>query len=370
MTRGVDRPLRVVFCWSEIPGYMAACWQALARRPGVDLHILHLQQLRDDIRNPFDLGPLLGDLSHEMFQADRPGLDDWLLAAVVARRPDVVVHCGWIFKPYARLAAAPELSGVAMMLGMDTPWMGTPTQRLGRVRLARLMSRMTKVVTASERSAEYARRMGVPDRKIVGGYYGFDDRPLGEVAQSRLGAAWLRQFLFVGRYVEQKDLGTLVKAYAAYRQLVSDPWGLTCCGHGPDAGQLAGVQGVVDIGFRQPSDLPRVFASHGAFVMASRFEPWGVVIAEAAASGLPVICTTACGAAADIVRSFYNGLVVTPGDAEGLTRALVWTHQHESELLQMGQRGRGLADAFSAEAWAARWHNYLIDARADAPARP
>lgn len=357
-------PLKVVFCWSEVPGYMAACWHALAHRPGIDLHILHPQQLFDTIENPFNLDPLLAGLSHEMFRSDRPGLDRWLIDAVAAHQPDVVVHCGWIIRAYAGLATARELASVTMVMGMDSPWRGTLAQRLNRFRLTPIVRRMRTVVTAGEHSAEYARRLGVRDSRIVGGYYGFDDRQLRGIAEARAATAWPRQFLFVGRYVEQKSLPTLVKAYAAYRRMVSDPWGLTCCGEGPDAGVLAGVDGLVNAGFTQPSDLPRVFASHGAFVIASHFEPWGVVIAEAAASGLPVVCTSACGAGIDLVRNYYNGTVVAPGDVEGLSRALLWMHEHASELPQMGQRGRALADAFSAEAWAARWHTYLIDARA------
>ena len=130
----------------------------------------------------------------------------------------------------------------------------------------------------------------------------------------------------VGRYVPQKDLHTLVKAYSLYRATVRHPWGLTCCGTGPDAALLEGVPGVEDIGFAQPQDLPAILERHGAFVLASQYEPWGVVIAETAASGLPIICTTACGASIDLVRPYYNGLLVTPGDAAALSRALRWMH--------------------------------------------
>lgn len=357
-----ERPLRVVFCWSEVSGYMAACWQALARRPGIDLHVLHPQKLFEAVDNPFDLDPLLTGLSHQMLPAKGPDLDRWLLAAVQARRPDVVVHCGWIYWPYTRLAAAPELAHVPMVLGMDSPWRGTVPQRLARLRLSRFISRMSLVVTAGDRSAEYARRLGVADRRIHSGYYGFDDRQLRPVADSRAGSAWPRQFLFVGRYVDQKDLPSLMRAYTEYRSQVSDPWGLTCCGVGPDQRHLQGVPGVVDEGFTQPSNLPAVFQRHGAFVMASDFEPWGVVIAEAAASGLPVVCTSACGAGVDIVRNYYNGIVTAPGDVAGMARAMRWVHDHEGDLPAMGARGRSHAVAYSAEAWAARWHNYLLEA--------
>jgi glycosyltransferase involved in cell wall biosynthesis len=119
--------------------------------------------------------------------------------------------------------------------------------------------------------------------------------------------------------------------------------------------------GVTDRGFTQPSEQAKIFAEHGAFVLPSKFEPWGVVIAEAAASGLPLICTTACGAALDLVRPGVNGLLTEPGDVDGLARAMRWMHDHESELAAMGRRGQALARNFSAEAWAERWHNYVID---------
>ena len=42
--------------------------------------------------------------------------------------------------------------------------------------------------------------------------------------------------------------------------------------------EIVAWEGVSDIGFVQPSELPRVFLEHGAYVIASRYEPWGVAI--------------------------------------------------------------------------------------------
>lgn len=349
----------MVFCWADASGYMAACWRALAARPGVDVHIIHPQQLFHWQKNRFHNE--LDGLSNEMFLPKDPGIEAWLLEAVTRQRPDAVVVCGWIYWPYTRLVRAPALRDARMILGMDSPWRGTWTQRLARFRLSSTLRRCSAVVTAGERSATYARKLGVPEERIRTGYYGFDYARFGRVAESRAVSGWPRQFLFLGRYVAQKDLGTLVAAYERYRGLVSDPWGLTCCGDGRDGGLLANRPGVVDIGFKLPAELPEVFRNHGAFVMASHFEPWGVAIAEAAASGLPLICTTACGASVDLVRPYYNGLVAAPRDVDGLARAMQWVHEHESELPIMGARSHVLAEAFSAESWAARWHNYLLE---------
>jgi glycosyltransferase involved in cell wall biosynthesis len=366
------RAIRVVFCWAEVSGYMAACWRALVQRPGIEVHVLHPQRLWGKT-NPFLSDPLiLQGISNEAFKSDAPDVDQSLIKAIAGWRADVLVLCGWIYKPYSRIVNSSGLRHARVIVGMDSPWRGTLAQRLARFRLAGLVRRLDLVVTSGERSWEYARRIGVPENRIRSGYYGFDHELFSQVASGRspVSGEWPRQFLFVGRYVPQKDLATLMKAYSSYRASVSQPWGLTCCGAGIDAELLKGVPGVVDAGFTHPRNLPSVFSRHGVFVLPSRFEPWGVVLAEAAASGLPMICTSACGSGVDLVRPYYNGLVVAPQDVSGLARAMRWIHQHESELPAMGRRSQALAEAYSAEAWATRWHNYLLDALEESAPHP
>jgi glycosyltransferase involved in cell wall biosynthesis len=357
------RPVRVVFCWAEVSGYAAACFHALSKRPAIDVHVIHPDRLLDR-PNPFDATRLLDGVSHQLFDARRSDLDAVLLEAVSDRDPDVVVLCGWIFWPYTRLVNAAPLQRARMMLGMDTPWRGTVSQRLGWLRLAHVVRRLDLVVTAGAASAQYAKRIGVREERIRPGFYGCDFRRFQAAASSRR-APWPRQFLFAGRYAPEKDLATLVTAYRLYRDGVSNPWGLTCRGTGPDAHMIRNVAGAVDAGFVAPAELASVFPAHGALILPSRFEPWGVVVAEAAAAGLPVICTSVCGAAADIVRPYYNGIVVPPRDPPALARAMRWMHDHEPDLPEMGHRSQVLAAPFSAEAWAARWHNYMLEILAE-----
>ncbi len=160
----------------------------------------------------------------------------------------------------------------------------------------------------------------------------------------------------MGRYAPEKGIDVLLKAYRAYRGRVSDPWPLACCGKGAMRDLLAGVEGVEDRGFVPPSEQPPILLESGAFVIASNYEPWGVAIAEAQASGLPIICTEACSAGIELVRPYFNGLTSPTGDPESLAKALVWMHRNYESLPLMGQRGQPFSAAFSAQAWTEKWH--------------
>lgn len=340
--------MKAVICWAGMQGYVAACLRELNQRPGIDMHVLHLNF--QDL--PFQ-EELLQGVSNQRIRAVDPGVDIGEL--VESHQPDVVFLCGWFYPAYRQLIDRPRLKSAKFVLGMDTSWTGSWQQRLNRLRLRRFMKRMSKVIVAGERSAEFAHRLDVPPERVVIGLYGFDFSAFERagLAQRERGEPWPKRFLFAGRYAPVKALDVLMDAYSRYRQRVADPWLLHCCGVGPEAALIKG-EGVFDLGYIQPSGLPRLFADHGVFVMPSREEPWGVAIAEAAATGLPLICTDVCGAAAALLQPQQNGLLVPAGDPEALATAMLWMHEHHAELPALGAHSRALAQPYSAEAWAAR----------------
>lgn len=85
-----------------------------------------------------------------------------------------------------------------------------------------------------------------------------------------------------------------------------------------ESGPLKGH--VVFAGFR--SDIPSVLCAADALAHTSMEpEPFGRVIVEAMAAGLPIVATAA-GAVPEILDDGRTGLLVAPGDAEGLAQAL------------------------------------------------
>ena len=162
------RPIRVVFCWAEVSGYMAACWRALGALDGIDLRVVHLESLTGK-PTAFDIDRVMQGIANQRFKRSDPGIDRFLRGVVSAHNPDVVVLCGWIYWPYTRLLFAPELADSRFILGMDSPWIGSIWQRVAKLRLGHLVPRLDLVVTAGRRSAEYASRIGVPPSRIRDG---------------------------------------------------------------------------------------------------------------------------------------------------------------------------------------------------------
>jgi glycosyltransferase involved in cell wall biosynthesis len=349
--------LKVVFCSPDISGYMAACWRALQSLPDVEVFVIAFQARTE---TAFSDQQMQGIPCQLLTLRERE--DGNLIKRLVsAKSPDILVLCGWLHKPYRQLAFASEFRKTALIMTMDTPWWGTWKQHLASWFLRSYLQRMNSVVVAGERSWQYASRLGIESANITRGVYGIDYNAWSPLLEQRLKSEWPRSFLFVGRYVPVKAVDVLVKAYQLYRSKVSNPWILVCCGQGELEPQLQGQPGIDNRGFLQPTEMQQVWQSAGAFILPSRFDPWPLALVEAAAAGLPIICTDACGSAVEVIRPWYNGLIIPQEDPKALAKAMLTLHQKYADLSTWGKRSQQLSAPYAADIWASRWHELIYN---------
>jgi glycosyltransferase involved in cell wall biosynthesis len=101
-------------------------------------------------------------------------------------------------------------------------------------------------------------------------------------------------------------------------------------------------------------ELLRLTADSCCFVLPSRHEPWGVVIHEFAAAGLPLITSEACGASTHFLINNHNGYVCPTDDVPALSRAIGQIiAKSDEELLAFAQRSRALSRKISPQTTAA-----------------
>lgn len=116
---------------------------------------------------------------------------------------------------------------------------------------------------------------------------------------------------------------------------------------------LEKVDGVEIKGFCQPGELPGALLGSSCLVLPSLYEPWALVIHEAAAAGMAVICTDVAGASVHLVQDGYNGYIVESGDIEELTRAMLkYVALSDTEKLEMAENSYGLSMQFTPKRWA------------------
>lgn len=267
-------------------------------------------------------------------------------------QPDALLVTSWNFRAYVRIARRWRNRAVRIMI-MDNPWLATLKQRAGTV-ISPFYIRPSFDIAflPNDRQRAFARRLGFGDEQIWSGSTAAISPASREPPSNAASLNAKRCCTSVG-WSPPRGLNDLLRAYRGYRELVDDPWPLRVAGAGPLHQMVAGVEGVFPIGFQQPDAMPLVFREAGCLVLPSVFEPWGVVVHEAAASGLPNLCTVACGASLDLVRDGYNGTVVPPRNVPALTDALVTiTTMDEDRRRAMGEASTVLSRQLTPERWA------------------
>lgn len=147
----------------------------------------------------------------------------------------------------------------------------------------------------------------------------------------------------LGRLHENKDFGLLIRAFAQLRRSGFDVQ-LTIGGEGPQLGALqalAAREGVADrVGFPGwIGDRTAFFAQADLFVLSSKVEPFGIVVIEAMAHGVPVVATRTAGPL-DIVSPGETGMLVACESVEEMGAALRDLLGDPDQAKRLGAQGR------------------------------
>ena len=153
----------------------------------------------------------------------------------------------------------------------------------------------------------------------------------------------------VARLSREKGLDVLLAAVARLIER-GVPVRVVLAGDGPERGRLErlagklGIAGRVDFRGEVPHEqVPAVLGELDIFVLPSRAEGFGVAALEAAAMELPVVASEVHGLP-DVVDDGRSGLLVPPGDVEGLAGAVGRLAADATLRAEMGRAGRSLVE--------------------------
>lgn len=110
----------------------------------------------------------------------------------------------------------------------------------------------------------------------------------------------VKNFIFVGRLVEVKNLDFLIKVFNKLPN-----YNLIIVGFGDQEQYLKSIsnKNIIFKGVVENKKLPRLYQNNDVFILPSKSEVWGLVVEEALNNGLPIIVSNRVGCAEEIVSN-------------------------------------------------------------------
>lgn len=351
---------RIAVVWTEVPSYLSACLRRLQEEHAVELLIISDLANRPSTSRRAFADSVYGWMPR--YHAIQHGDYRYRLRAmrriIGEFRPDsLLLAFQWRYPESYAIAWDAKRDRVPVIGAMDNQWFGRPGQHIlsGLNRWTGLMP-LDAIWVPGERAAQYARRLFGAKTMILRGMYCADDclfQPLSD-DDSVPRSERARSFLFVGRLSPEKGILDLVEAYRRYRaRSGNNAWNLAIVGDGPLRPEIELMDGLSMHGFLQPTQVSAIMRSSDVYVMPSRKEAWGVGLHEAMLSGLPVVCSDACGASVELVQDGFNGFVYRAGDIDALADCLREITVKTRSLADMCQNSRMLATRYSTKQWSA-----------------
>ena len=376
----MTRRLRLAYVVSHPIQYQAPLLRRLALEPDVDLTVLFGSDLSTRAYRDQGFGvevcwdtPLLEGYRSRFLPALRDSgtvtattpLSRSLLRALRCDDGSPAFDAVWVHG-YAslnslRAIAAAHGLGIPVLLRAES-WLGDRPRGAAKLLAKTAFLRLLRPFVAAtlpigSHNADYWRtyfRENVPQFTVP---YAVDNAFFAErAARERQGLWELRAelgldpgrpvILFASKLQPRKGAADLLEAYRRLcdRDTLPALPHLVIVGDGEERGRLvhlcedAGLDGVRFAGFRNQTELPRFFALADVFVLASRHEPWGLIVNEAMASGCPVIVSYEVDAAADLVSHGAEGFTFPAGDLDALTDLLTRCFDGSTCLTCMGEQ--------------------------------
>ena len=171
--------------------------------------------------------------------------------------------------------------------------------------------------------------------------------------------------LYIGRLDPEKKVGTVIKSFADFLEKHKlDKLSKTLfviAGDGVDKNNLVNLarklkisDSVRFLGKVTGPDLYDVYRMGDVFATASEIETQGIVLIEAAATGLPLIAVDG-GAVAEVCQNKVNGFLVEPGDIHAIAQAMSDILSNDALREEMAKRSIEIASDHSLEVTAEKF---------------
>ena len=378
---------RLALLTEIIAPYRIPVFNALAARDDIDLHVIFLSENDPSLRQwPVYKNEIR--FSYEVLPAWRRRVGKYNLlvnrgvgAALRRFRPNAVLCGGYNYLASWQAAWWAKSQKLPLLLWSEST---ANDHRRGRLEVEFLKFRFIRLckafVAAGKSSRDYLIAMGASPERVFVAPNAVDVEFYAAAARSaRQDAAAVRArhglpsryFLCAGRLVPEKGIFDLLAAYAKLEADERSQIGLVFAGDGASRSQLEERAAAINPGcvrfrgFVHREELAELYALAEALVFPTHSDPWGLVVNEAMACGLPIIASELAGCVPDLVANAENGFIVPSGSVEELARAMRTLLSNPALARELGASSALRIQAFTPEACADGFSRAMAFACAD-----
>jgi glycosyltransferase involved in cell wall biosynthesis len=288
-----------------------------------------------------------------------------LVRAVMEEKPDVLISDGFFQWTCATLWLRATRGIPHVMCYEKTPHTERNAQWYRNTYRRTVLRWIDAMCCNGRLCGEYARHLGFAPDRITYGHMVADveglrqnaavvtERQIGDMAAKHQLEGMV--FLFAGRLIRLKGLTEL---FVAWRQLMADvrqrDATLLIAGDGPQRQELEQYchdHGVSNVRFAGAVDYDKLHVYYRCahvFVMPSLEDNWSLVVPEAMACGLPILCSRYNGCWPELVTP-ANGWVFDPLSPSDLVGALRRTLSSKAALPDMGKASQAIVSTHTPE---------------------
>ena len=336
--------MKILYLYTEVMGYTIATINKL-KQNGAEVHVVHWDHKK--------LTPYKINTSDKLYLYPKSKENKNSLVKLINElNPDVTVVAGWVDKDYLYVASILKKRGKTVVCGLDGQWCGTIKQYFGSVlgAINYFKKYFSHAWVAGIYQFEYALKLGFKKEEIIFDFYSADTSNFSNEYRKNFNFKkknYPHRFLYVGRFEKIKGLELLLKAWNRLSDSKQD-WELHLIGNGSLKKQLTYSDNIVVKDFMQPDKLINEIKDAGCFVLPSIYEPWGVVIHEFAAAGLPLVVSNKVGATKSFLINNFNGLYFISQNYKSLeSKMLQIIEMSDEKLLKFSKNSNELSNRIS-----------------------
>jgi glycosyltransferase involved in cell wall biosynthesis len=322
-------------------GYTLATIKELSQL-GHEIHIIHWNNKKI---TPFAINQITN-----VFFYNRSDLSKNAISVLLEKiNPSIVVVSGLMDMAYLWAISKSRNKKIPIIMALDTQWNGTIKQyfavSLGILGIFKFFFSHAWVPGVFQ--FEFARKIGFSKNQIIYNLYSADINIFSEFNKRSEAKDYPHRFIFVGRLEESKGLKLLLEAWHSIESNRKD-WELHIIGNGALSDFLKNKKNIFVKNFLQPETLVNELKMSGCLILPSTYEPWGVIVHESTAAGLPLILSNKVGARTEFLISGLNGYIFKNKNAIDLAeKLLLFINKSDDELFEMSKHSNYLSTKIS-----------------------